>query len=127
MTEGTKELIKYRLDRAKETLDEAKVMMESGHVYGAANRVYYACFYSVTALLLNKGMSSSKHSGVMSLFNRNFVKPGLIQVEYGKFYARMFDTRLESDYGDIVEIEYADIAEDIKTAEQFVQTIIELV
>lgn len=127
MTEGTKELIKYRLDRAKETLDEAKVMMESGHVYGAANRVYYACFYSVTALLLNKGMSSSKHSGVMSLFNRNFVKPGLIQVEYGKFYARMFDTRLESDYGDIVEIEYADIAEDIKTAEQFVQKIIELV
>ena len=52
-------------------------MWESGHPYGAANRIYYACFYATVALLLTRNLSSLKHSGVMALFNRHFVRGGL--------------------------------------------------
>ena len=69
MTEGQKDLIRYKLNRAEETLAEAKLMIQSNHPYGATNRIYYACFYAVTALLLTRNLSSSKHSGVVSLFN----------------------------------------------------------
>jgi len=127
MTKGQEDLIRYKLTRAKETLDEARVMLETSHPYGAANRIYYACFYVVTALLLTRNLSSSKHSGVVALFNRHFVKPGLISVDMGKFYSRMFDNRVESDYGEWVELQEQDIREELTQAEEFIDTIIALI
>lgn len=127
MTEGREDLIRYKLSRAEETLAEARVMLQTSHPYGAANRIYYACFYAVTALLLTRNLSSSKHSGVIALFNRHFVKPGLISVDMGKFYSRMFDNRLESDYADWVEVKKQDVQEELVYAEEFVKTIITLI
>ncbi len=98
-------------------------MLGSGHLYGASNRIYYACFYATVALLLTKDLSSSKHSGVVAFFNRYFVKEGVMPVAMGKFYSRMFDNRLESDYGDIVELEENDIISNLRTAEEFINQI----
>jgi uncharacterized protein (UPF0332 family) len=98
-------------------------MFESGHLYGASNRIYYACFYATVALLLTKDLTSSKHSGVVAFLNRHFVKEGIIPVAMGKFYSRVFDNRLESDYGDIVEFEENDIMANLKTAEEFINQI----
>ncbi len=123
MTKGQKELIEYWLKRADESFDEAKVMFETNHPHGCANRLYYACFYAVTALLLSKDFSSSKHSGVISLFNKNFVKPGIIPVELGKFYSRLFEGRMESDYGDWVELEDEITSEDFDLAQSFIDKI----
>jgi len=123
MTGGQKDLICYRMDRAGETLREARLMFESDHLYGAANRIYYACFYATTALLLTRNMASPKHSGVIGLFNKHFIKEGFIPVDMGKFYSRMFDNRLESDYGDIVKIEKDDIEADLKKADDFIAKI----
>ena len=127
MTKGQDDLIRYKLSRAEETLAEARVMLQTGHPYGAANRIYYACFYAVTALLLTRNLSSSKHSGVIALFNRHFVKPGLISTDMGKFYSRMFDSRLESDYADWIEVEEQDIKDELVHAEVFVNMINDLI
>jgi uncharacterized protein (UPF0332 family) len=127
MTEGQAELIRYRLSRAKETLEEANELINSGHFYGGANRIYYACFYSVVALILTKNLSSSKHSGVLGLFNKNFVKTGKIPKEMGKFYSLMFDNRLESDYGELIEIEPDQIKQDLITAAEFIDLITALI
>jgi uncharacterized protein (UPF0332 family) len=64
---------------------------------------------------------------VIALFNRHFVKPGLIPVDMAKFYSRMFDNRLESDYADWVEVEKQDIQEELVHAEEFVNAIIALI
>ena len=123
MTSSQKDLIKYRLQRATETLEEAELMLETEHFYGASNRIYYACFYAVSALLMTKSLSSAKHSGVMALFNRHFIKENLLPVELGKFYSRMFDNRQQSDYGDIVTVEFQELKKDIKTATDFIENI----
>jgi len=123
MTPGQKDLIKYRFQRARETLDEANVMLQTEHLYGASNRVYYACFYAVSALLITKNLSSSKHAGVMALFNRHFIKEKLLPVELGKFYSRVFDNRQQSDYGDVVKVEAKQLTKDIKTASDFIDRI----
>ena len=127
MTQGSEDLIKYKLERSDETLEEAKIMLGSSHLFGAANRIYYACFYAVSALLLSKDLSSPKHSGVLSLFNRHFVKTGLIPVELGKFYSRLFDTRIESDYADLVTIDLKEIQDNLKTAEIFIPAVKSLI
>jgi len=72
MTEGRENLIQLSLDRAYETLQEAQLLAQTRHPSGAANRVYYACFYAVTALLMTKDITSSKHGGVIALFNRHY-------------------------------------------------------
>lgn len=127
MTEGQNELIEYWLQRAKESLEEARIMFETDHPHGCANRLYYACFYAVTALLLSKDLSSSKHSGVMALFNKHFVKTGIVSVEMGKFYSRLFEGRMESDYGDWVELETEITSEDFDLAQSFIDKIGEVI
>jgi uncharacterized protein len=120
MTGGQRDLVRYRMERAFETLEEARVMLQSGHLYGAANRIYYACFYAAVALLLTRELSSPKHSGVMALFNRHFVKEGLVSTEMGKFYSQVFEHRLESDYADVVELKEEDIRADLEKAQEFI-------
>jgi uncharacterized protein (UPF0332 family) len=127
MTEGQTDLVYYRLKQAKETLEEAQVMFDSGHFYGAANRIYYACFYAVVALLLTKNLSSGKHGGVMGLFNMHFVKSGDIPKDMGKFYSRIFDNRLESDYGEPMEAEPDEIRQDLATAREFIDLIAKMI
>ena len=127
MTKGKKELISYWLQRADETLEEARVMLNTDHPHGCANRLYYACFYAVTSLLILKDLSSSKHSGVMSLFNKNFVKTGIIPIELGKFYSSLFENRMESDYGDWIETEDEITKKDIKIASEFIEKIASIV
>jgi uncharacterized protein (UPF0332 family) len=126
MTNGQQDLIRYKLSRAQETLQEATIMLQTNHPYGATNRIYYSCFYAVTGLLLTRNLSSSKHSGVLALFNRHFVKPGLIPVDMGKFYSRIFDNRLDSDYADWAEVDEQDIQEELSRAEGFIDAVVAL-
>ncbi len=77
------DLAKYRLEKARNTLEDAKKYLESATPESTVNRIYYAMFYAVNALLITKGLSASKHSGVLALFNKEIVKKGLIEKELG--------------------------------------------
>ena len=127
MTDDILKLIEYRFSQAEETVTAAKELLANGHYKDSVNRSYYAMFYCALGLLASRTLGSSKHSGVIALFNRHFVKPGLISVDMGKFYSRMFDNRLESDYADWVEVEKQDIQEELVHAEEFVNAIIALI
>jgi uncharacterized protein (UPF0332 family) len=69
MEENLRMLIKYRIERSRETFEEALLMKREEHWNACMNRLYYACFYSVTALLAKNELESNKHSGVKSLFS----------------------------------------------------------
>ena len=64
------ELIAYRRKRVKEALEDAERLVNAGSLFSAVNRIYYSMFYEVTALLLIKNLSASRHSGIRSLFNK---------------------------------------------------------
>jgi uncharacterized protein len=104
------DLIKYRLERAEDALEEAHLLFESDHINTYINRLYYAAFYSISALLLCQGISTSKHSHLRSLFHKDFVKPGTIPVEHGKHFDMLFNSRQEGDYGDFVVFNADDVA-----------------
>jgi uncharacterized protein (UPF0332 family) len=74
MSGTLEDLIKYRLEKADQTLDDAKLLANAKRWNPCVNRLYYACFYAVSALLAQNEFSSSKHTGIRSLFNLNFVK-----------------------------------------------------
>ncbi|MBW1903505.1 MAG: HEPN domain-containing protein [Deltaproteobacteria bacterium] len=73
--EHLQDLVRYRIERARETFEEALLMQRERHWNSCANRLYYACYYVVTALLARKGLASSKHTGIKAFFNQHLLKP----------------------------------------------------
>ena len=69
----------------------------------------FSCFYAVSALLLTKDLYSAKHSGVRSLFHQNYVKSGIVTVEAGQIYDKLYRNRQKVDYADLVCFEEEDI------------------
>ncbi|MEW6203061.1 MAG: HEPN domain-containing protein [bacterium] len=120
------DLAKYRLEKAKNTLLDAKKYIEDATLVSVVNRIYYAMFYAVSALLITKELFSSKHSGILSLFSREIINKGLMERQYGKFYSEMFNNRQEGDYKDFTEFEKKDVEDWLKMAEKFISEIEDL-
>lgn len=116
-----KDLIKYRRQRARETLEEAEIVFKNKKLFATVNRIYYAMFYESIALLLTRDLSSSKHSGVRSLFNKEFVKTGMIPENFGEFYNKIFEFRQRGDYEDFVEFKEEQVKDWLIMAEAFIK------
>lgn len=101
MTEQDKKrsLTRYRLEQAAETLDEAVFLLKAGKSLRAVtNRAYYSMFYAILALLIDESFASSKHSGVLSYFNRRFINEGIFPKDIGRLVNRAFELRQQGDY-----------------------------
>lgn len=112
-----------RIERAYKTLADAKAIVAAGMWNAAANRLYYACYYMVSALLVNKGFEASTHSGVIRMFSLNFVKEGFVSDEMGRFYSKLFELRQTGDYADWVYLTEEDVAPLVPKVEEFMDTI----
>jgi len=127
MTPEEQTLVRYRLERAREALDEAKMLFEAGHLHTYVNRLYYACFYAMSALLLTKGLSTSKHTHLRALLHREFIRPGSIPAEYGKFFDLLFNNRQKGDYSDLVVFEADQVKTWLAQTEAFVEFVTGLI
>ncbi|MHB1653439.1 MAG: HEPN domain-containing protein [Desulfitobacteriaceae bacterium] len=96
-------LSEWRMEKARKIFTEGEQLLEHGSYLGAVNRFYFAIFNAARALLATRDMDSAKHSGVISLFNREFVKVGIISKETSKALTALFDLRSRADYDDFVE------------------------
>ena len=112
---------------ADDALTSAQLELEAGLLHFAVNRLYYACFYAVTALMQSEGRQFTRHSAVRSELHRLYIKPGTISSQWGKFYDSLFDDRIEGDYGASAEFEREDIADRLGTAQEFEQLIHDLI
>ncbi|MBI5892140.1 MAG: HEPN domain-containing protein [Deltaproteobacteria bacterium] len=115
-------LYAHRLKQAEETLLDAERMLQgSFSPRSIINRAYYSMFYAVLALFLKTGVNikTSKHIGVISMFDREFVKTGKIDKHYSKILHDVFDARQESDYKEFVELSYEDADGFVKLAKEF--------
>lgn len=113
------DLINYRLEKAKETAEEAELALSHNKLRLAENRIYYAIFYIVHALSILENFSTSKHVTLKGWFNKEFVFTGKIDAKFYKIYNRAFDKRQEGDYDDFVVFEKEEVIEDLKDMKEF--------
>ena len=113
-------MIDYRMGQADESLVEAHLLLENGRYRAAINRTYYAMFYSVQALMIRRGVKSSKHQGAIAMFDIEFVKPGTIGREYSEWLHDAFESRLAADYGELVQPDLQQAQETLEKAKDFV-------
>ena len=93
----------HRFKRAKEELSTAELLLRSTNFRSSINRSYYAIFHAIRAINALDGFDSSKHSGVISHFNQEYVKTGIFQKEVSKIIRNASELREQADYEDFYE------------------------
>ena len=119
-------LIQYRIERAEETIEEASLLSKESHFNAAINRLYYACFYAASALMVAYGLTASSHAGVKTMIGMHFVSKGLLSKEQGKTFSRLFEIRHSGDYDDFVYCDQEMIDEYTPKAIKFINSVKEL-
>lgn len=131
MNENLRDLSDYRLEKAKNDLESSMILLEKGKFAQSANRSYYAIFHAVRALLALDKFDSKKHSGIISFFNKNYIKNSKIEIRFGQMLTSAEKIRIKSDYDDFYVIDkdtstnqYNNAVEFIKMIERYLETLI---
>lgn len=88
------------MEKAKRTYNEAKSIIGTGFAEMIANRLYYAAYYAVTALLIANGVTVKTHSGVKAMFSLHFIKTRVLDKRFGVIFSTLFSLRMTGDYED---------------------------
>lgn len=124
MTDYTPEdYLKYRIGRANETIAEVKIHIENKFWNTAINRMYYACFYAVSALLAKEKIEVLSHSGVRQKFGEHFVKTGKIDRNLAKHFTELFEKRHKGDYNDFYDYDEETVLRLYPVSKRFVEEI----
>ena len=114
-------VVTYRLEKADRAFVQAKVNLPLQTWEVIANRVYYAAYYAVSALLIANGHPTVKgHDTIVRLFGLHFVKTGKFSPEEGKLYNKLYTLRLTGDYNDHYNLEEEDVLPLVSPAEQLI-------
>jgi uncharacterized protein (UPF0332 family) len=120
-------LIKLKIERANETFREVPYLIDQGFYRTAANRLYYSCYYIVSALLLQKGYDAHTHKGILTLFTLNFVKTNIVSNESGKLFRSLYELRQTGDYDEVKIIDKEDVVSRLQPTEEFINIIEQLI
>lgn len=121
MTEGDseREVVRYWWEKAEGCLASAQRELAAGALEFAADRLYYALFYTVSAALAERGHSARRHSGIRASFHREFIRTGLLPEELGRLYDHLFEDRQEGDYVVFVAFERSYLAVQLERCRLF--------
>ncbi len=103
--ENRQDYINYRFQRAEESYEDVLILAEKGRWNAAVNRLYYACFYAVIAILLHRGVETKSHDETRRQFGLLVIKAGLMDKKFGRMYSELFDIRHKGDYGDLFDFD----------------------
>jgi uncharacterized protein (UPF0332 family) len=117
----TIDLSNYRIEKARDLLSQAELLSANKKFDGSLNRSYYAIFNAMRSLLALVKLDSSTHAGVLSFFDRYFIKTGIIDKEFSKIAHSAFDSRQDSDYEDFYTPSQDDASAQLEKAKAFVK------
>lgn len=119
-------IVSFRIQKGKETLEEAKGIATLGYWNAVASRLYYACYYVTSALLIKNKYAAQTHRGIIHLFGMHFIKKGLVTKNSGKFYSKLYELRQTGDYDDLFNLTEEDVNPMIEIAQSYIEELINL-
>ena len=117
------DLSRYRLEKAVDLLGQAELLFKNQKYDVSINRSYYAIFNSIRSLLALLKLDSSTHGGVLSFFDRYFVKTNIFEKQFSKIAHSAFDSRQDSDYEDFYQPSKEDAEQQLQQAKSFISEI----
>lgn len=116
-------IVCYRIESAENTLAEVEIHRANGFYNTAVNRLYYACYYAATAILIANGIEVKSHDGVRMNLGKYIVQEGILTPELGRYFSRLFSKRSTGDYDDFFNHSIETVDELMPDAKLFIQTI----
>lgn len=116
-------MVEFEMEKSHRLIDQFPILQEAKLWDTLANRIYYSVFHAITALLIKNGLHAQFHKGVSILFSKHFVKEGLIDEDFGSFFARLETMREKSDYTCLFETTKEDVMPMIPKAKELVSLI----
>lgn len=123
MESSLRELADYRMERAFEMLIAAEDNLKIGQYKTSLNRSYYAIFHAMRAANITKGFDSSKHSGVIAFFNKEYLKENIIDRKMSPIIKNSSFFREKSDYDDFFIASKKDAEKQLKNAKIFLNVV----
>ena len=120
-------IVMYRMGKARQLLHDVDVLIENELWNSTINRMYYACFHAVSALLIKNGIEVTSHMGIRQAFGLHFVKAGKVSLEYGRIFSRIYDKRQLSDYDDFIDFTKEEVEKLYPQIKSFIMVIGNLV
>ncbi|GHT44701.1 DNA-binding protein [Bacteroidia bacterium] len=125
--EDRKQIILLQRENAHRSLQEARVMMDNSFWNAAINRMYYACYYAVSGLLLKKGIEAKTHAGVRQMLGLHFIRTEKLTVEAGNVFSNLFSKRQSGDYDAFIYFDQNTTDTLYPQAENFIELIEKLI
>ena len=122
--EQRRDIVRYRMESARRMLEEVESHRQNGFYNTAVNRMYYACYYAATAMLISLGINVKSHDGVRLKLGKEIVMEGRLSPELGRFYSRLFSKRSTGDYDDFVNHTLTTVDELLPQAQLFINTLL---
>jgi len=117
------DLCKYRIEKSKKLISDATKLFDTASYESSVNRSYYAILTAAKALLVLRGIEPETHDGVKTMLSKEFIRTGLLPKEFGETFRGIYARRIDSDYGDYIEIGIDESAESLKRAYEFVEKV----
>lgn len=127
MEDSLKELANYRMERSEEMLLAADENLRLGQLRTSLNRSYYAIFHAMRAANILEGFDSSKHSGVIAYFNKNYLKDNKLEKGLARIIKDSSYLREKSDYDDFYIASKEDAENQLENAKIFVAEVKEFI
>jgi uncharacterized protein (UPF0332 family) len=117
-------IIQYRIKQAGQALDDADFLLKNKRLSLAANRIYYALFYSISAIALKENFSTSKHKQLIGWFNKKYVNSGIVEKKYSRLIYTAFENREKGDYDFLFNLTLEELDNSRNQAKTFIEEII---
>ena len=115
---------RYRLNKAKETLETARMIFNEGKDFTSANnRAYYAIFHAINAVHAVNGDAFKRHKDAIANFNKSYVKTEIFPREIGRKISEAEEIRHASDYDDFYIASREETERQIDVADEFLQLV----
>ena len=125
--EAREAIVTFRMEKAHKTLGEIPILVEHELWNTAVNRLYYACFFAVTALLISRQIETKSHAGALRMLSLHFTKTNKLSIDLNRFYADLFDNKQSSDYADFTYFDREMVEGIHKQAIVFIDTVKKLI
>ncbi len=120
-------LVNLEKEKALNTFAEMNVLQQAGLWNNIANRLYYAAFHAVSALLIHDHHNVGSHQGAVIMLHQYYVKTGMLSKEEGAFYSQLQTLREKSDYNCTYNATESDTVPRIEQTKQFIDKILDLI
>lgn len=121
------ELARYRLERAKQDLQDTELLYKNNSLLAANNRAYYAIFHAIQAVLSLERVDFKRHKDVVAYFNKNYVNKEIFPKMLGRKIGQAFQIREDSDYDYKFIPQIEQTAYQVETAKELIKLVEEYI